>query len=520
MFSSVQQTSPHGCEKSGTNCQTVLRANVVQRWGLYSRAVVAVLLFALPDRGIWASNIDCAVNDPPNIILIMFDDLGYGDLGYQGSQHAITPHIDQMAESSLVFSRFYAAAPVCSPTRGSALTGRHPFRYGIFFANVGHLPQDELNLASLLRQRGYRTGHFGKWHLGTLTTAVRDANRGRPGQTQHFAPPWLRDFDVCFSTESKVPTYNPTLRPRDFSRHPGNLQHWWDPEIDPSNVTHYGTRYWNEQGNEITEGLDGPNAQLIMNRAIAFMRDAVERERRFFAVIWFHEPHWPLVAGRDYRQPFAELDEFRQHYYGCIKACDDQIGRLRHELRELGVAENTMIWLTSDNGPEGSDKMPGSAKHLRGRKRDLYDGGIRVPGLLEWPRRIAGRRTTDMPAVTSDYLPTIADLLGIDLPADRPLDGISLVPLIDGKLTQRPQPIAFQSNGRIALIDNRYKLIHYGRGANFAEPPWNWQLYDMVQDPGERNDLAADHPQIVQEMAVWLERWNQSVRVCLDRNAD
>ncbi len=485
-----------------------------------NRSVASTLLLMLAAGAVLPSMVARAAEPPPNIILVMFDDLGYGDLGYQGSEHAITPQIDKMAESSLVFTRFYAAAPVCSPTRGSALTGRHPFRYGVFFANVGHLPEHELNLATLLKQRGYRTGHFGKWHLGTLTTEVRDANRGRPGQTQHFAPPWRRDFDVCFSTESKVPTFNPTVRPRDFTHHPGNLRHWWDPEIDPDNVIPYGTRYWNEQGDEVTEDLEGPNVQLIMDRAIPFIRDAVERERPFFAVLWLHEPHWPVVAGRDYREPFAELDPFRQHYYGCIKASDEQIGRLRQELRQLGVAENTMIWLTSDNGPEGSTQLPGSAKFLRGRKRDLYDGGIRVPGLLEWPRRIPRQRTTEMPAVTTDYLPTIAEVLGLELPGDRPLDGVSLLPLIEGRTSQRAQPIAFQSNGRIALIDNRYKLIHYGDGRPFARPPWQWELYDMVEDPGEQHNLADKHPQIVQEMAEFLEQWNQSVRACLDRNTN
>ena len=458
-----------------------------------------------------------AAAERPNVILIMFDDLGWADVGYQGCEHGATPHIDAMAETSLVFDRFYAAAPVCSPTRGSALTGRHPFRYGVFFANVGHLPEDEVNLATLLKGAGYRTGLFGKWHLGTLTTEVTDANRGRPGRTQHFAPPWKRGFEVCLATESKVPTYNPMVRPRDFSDHPGNLQHWWDPDIAPDNTMHYGTRYWNERGEEVTENLDGPNARVIMDRAIPFIEESVAGEAPFLAVIWFHEPHWPVVAGADDTAPFSELSRFAQHYYGCIRAADAQIGRLRRALRRLGAAENTMIWLTSDNGPEGNPTMPGSAGPLRGRKRDLYEGGIRVPGLLEWPARIAARRDTAVPAVTSDYVPTIADLLGLDLPAGRPMDGVSLLPLIDGRMTERPRPIAFQSNGRIALSDNRYKLIHYGRGRPFAEPPWRWELYDLVDDPGESNDLAAEHPEIVEQMAEQLARWNASVRACLER---
>jgi len=455
-----------------------------------------------------------------NVILVMFDDLGYGDLGYSGSEHALTPHIDEMAANALVFKRFYAQAPVCSPTRGSALTGRHPFRYGVFFANVGHLPAHEPNLAELLRGRGYRTGMFGKWHLGTLTTEVRDANRGRPGNDRHFAPPWQRGFEVCFATESKVPTFDPMVRPRDFDRHPGNLQHWWDPVTDPDERTAYGTRYWNEQGEEVTDELEGPNARVIMDRVIPFIEESVAQGKPFLAVIWLHEPHWPVVAGADDTGPFAHLDRFDQHYFGCIRAADEQIGRLRRELRRLGVADDTMLWLTSDNGPEGGANQPGSAGPLRGRKRDLYEGGVRVPGLLEWPRRIPEARATAMPAVTTDYLPTVADMLGIELPAELPFDGVSLMPLIDGRSEQRPRPIPFQSAGRIALVDNRYKLIHNGRGGPFAEPPFVWELYDLVEDPGEQNDLAADRPELVEPMAGQLDEWNRSLRECLQRDGD
>lgn len=459
-------------------------------------------------------------SDRPNVILIMFDDLGYGDVGYQGSEHAQTPHIDEMAANALVFERFYAQAPVCSPTRGSALTGRHPFRYGVFFANVGHLPAHEPNLAELLRDHGYRTGMFGKWHLGTLTTEVRDANRGRPGNDSHFAPPWLRGFDTCFATESKVPTFDPMVRPRDFDNHPGNLQHWWDPVTDPGQRMAYGTRYWDESGEEITEDLEGPNARVIMDRAIPFIEEAVGEGEPFFAVIWLHEPHWPVVAGPDDTGPFGHLSKFEQHYFGCIRAADGQIGRLRRELRRLGVADDTMVWLTSDNGPEGRPDQPGSAGPLRGRKRELYEGGVRVPGLLEWPRRIPRARATAMPAVTTDYLPTIADLLGIELPDELPFDGVSLMPLINEDDDERPRPIPFQSAGRVALVDNRYKLIHNGPGRTFAEPPFAWELYDLVEDPGERNDLAAELPDTVEAMAAQLDAWNQSLRECLERGAE
>lgn len=183
--------------------------------------------------------------------------------------------------------------------------------------------------------RGYRTGMFDKWHLGTLTTTVTDANRGRPGNTADFAPPWLRGFDVCFATESKVPTYHPMVRPRDFTDHPGKLKDWWDPDIPPENRQHFGTRYWEGQGREVAEDLDGPNSRVIMDRAIPFIRSAAEAGEPFLAVIGFHEPHLPVVAGPEDSAAFAGLDPFARHYHGCITAADREVGRLRAELRRL-----------------------------------------------------------------------------------------------------------------------------------------------------------------------------------------
>ncbi len=454
--------------------------------------------------------------NPPNIVLIMSDDQGWGDAGYMGHPDAITPALDEMAEQGLVFHRFYAAAPVCSPTRASVLTGRHPFRQGIWHANAGQLRADAPNLARLLKERGYRTGHFGKWHLGTLTTEVEDSNRGRPGDETHYAPPWERHFDVAFSTEAKVPTYDPLIRPLDFDEHPGNLQRWWDPVEDPDDAIHYGTHYWNERGEKVTENMDGPNARVVMDRVLQFVDESVEREAPFFAVVWFHEPHLPVVAGEKYREPFAHLDPYHQHYWGCLKAMDEQIGRLRGRLRELNVAEDTMIWYTSDNGPEGDSTHPGSAGALRGRKRDLYEGGVRVPGIVEWPGRIAPGKT-HFPAVTSDYLPTIAALLEIDLEGEPELDGVSLMPvLFEDREIQRKQSIGFLFFGRIAMIGQRYKAISAHGGPNARSWPdpedWTLELYDLVNDPAEQEDLAEQRPAILEEKEQVMRDWLEAVR--------
>lgn len=453
----------------------------------------------------------------PNVILMMADDQGWGDVSYNGHKILKTPNLDAMAAAGLRFDRFYVAAPVCSPTRGSCLTGRHPYRYGITFANVGHMLPGEITLAELLKDAGYATGHFGKWHLGTLTKTERDSNRGGPSGAKHFSPPWQHGFDVCFSTEAKTPTWDPLLRPKSAK---GGT--WWDPAKSPADATPYGTAYWNERGEKITDNLRGDDSRAIMDRAIPFVRESVERGKPFLAVIWFHAPHLPVVAGEKYTKPYSKHSKHQQHYWGCLAALDEQVGRLRAELRKLDAAENTMLWYCADNGPEGNVSAPGSAKQLRGRKRSLHEGGVRVPAILEWPSRIKRARTTNVPAVTSDYLPTILDALELKMTDDRPLDGVTLMPLIAGQMKERPMPIGFQSGGQVSLVDNRYKLIRTGggkkrRGKKDKSADGNaasgFMLFDLVADPSERDDIAAAHPKVVKTMAAALEKWQQSCAV-------
>jgi arylsulfatase A-like enzyme len=444
----------------------------------------------------------------PNIVLIMCDDLGWGDVGFNGNKIIRTPHLDAMAKAGLKFNRFYAAAPVCSPTRGSCVTGRHPYRYGIPFANSGHMKPEELTLAELLKKQGYTTGHFGKWHLGTLTKTVKEANRGGPRGAKHFSPPQANGFDVCFSTESKVPTWDPLLRPKG-----NNSNKWWDAVSAAGEAKPYGTAYWNERGESVTGNTRGDDSRVIMDRAIPFIRGAARRGQPFFGIVWFHAPHLPVVAGPRHTAMYAEHAKYAQHYYGCITALDEQVGRLRKELRTLGVADNTLVAFCSDNGPEGqSGKNPGSAGHLSGRKRSLLEGGIRVPGLIEWPAKIKPR-TTAIPAVTSDYLPTILEIIGAEQTDKRPLDGISLLPIINGKMKERGSPIAFQSAGQVALIGDRYKI--YGSGGRKKEQELTLlklKLFNLKKDPSEKNDLAAHHPDLIKKMTATLKQWRKSCR--------
>lgn len=467
--------------------------------------MIKCVINTLVGVGLFGGTLVAREGEKPNIILMMADDLGWGDVGAFNPKTPIkTPHLDEMAKAGMKFDRFYASSPVCSPTRGSSITGRHPFRYGVYYANTGNVKDEELTIAELLKEKGYVTGHFGKWHLGTMTTEMKDANRGGPGNPEEFSPPWKHGFDVCFSTESKVPTWDPMLKP-------GKDEGWnngkkgWDAIKDKSTADAYGTHYWNAKGEVVKDNLEGDDSRVIIDRVVPFVEKAAEETKPFFAVVWFHTPHLPVVAGPEYAAMYPGVSDFEKNYNGCVTAMDEQVGRLRAVLKEAGVAENTMVWFCSDNGPEGSDKSPGSAADFKGRKRSLSEGGVRVPGILDWPARVKAGTVTDFPAVTSDYLPTILDVVGAEYIGDRPLDGISLLPVISGEKKEREKGIGFQCRGTEAWSTQRYK-IYKGK----KNQPW--KLYDLIADPSEKNDLAAEHPEIVKELAKKFNDWRASCK--------
>jgi len=261
-------------------------------------------------------------------------------------------------------------------------------------------------------------------------------------------------------------------------------------------------------GERVEDNLAGDDSRIIMDRAFPFIEDAVAKGRPFFTAVWFHTPHLPVVAGPDYLAMYEGQAGQRPHYYGCITAMDEQVGRLRSKLDELGVAENTIVFFCSDNGPEGrreSDQSPGATYGLRGRKRSLYEGGIRVPGLMVWPAQIAQPVTVDAPACTSDYLPTLLEVLGVERIDSRgPLDGVSFLSLIQGEMSQRGSYIGFKSTGQRAWIGDRYKLIApSGSGA--------FELYDLLADPAETNNLALQHADLVERLSAEYLQWDAEV---------
>ncbi|GGZ13346.1 N-acetylgalactosamine-6-sulfatase [Echinicola pacifica] len=436
----------------------------------------------------------------PNIILLMADDQGWGDTGYNGHPELKTPNLDDMATNGAVFNRFYSGGSVCSPTRGSVITGRHPLRYGICNANCGHVKDQEITLPEMAKGEGYTTGHFGKWHLGTLTRDTLDANRGgRAHFDKDYAPPWDNGYDVSFVTESKVPTWDPMITPpKSAGDVSGHLK-----EGAPFN-----TFYWTGPGEIVTDNLEGDDSRVIMDRAIPFIENAVKDDQPFMAVVWFHTPHLPVLAGEEDRAMYDHLSEDQQHYYGVLTALDQQVGRLRQTLEELGVAENTVIFYTSDNGPEGKavqGRTQGLTKGLKGRKRSLYEGGLRVPGIIEWKGTIQPGTSIDAPTFTSDYFPTIANILGVDIAANqRPYDGVDLFPYLTGEMQKREKPLAFAYQEQLALIEEDYKLYRANENQEF-------ELYNIKNDPNETVDLAKKQPEKLAEMVEYWKKWKVSV---------
>lgn len=428
----------------------------------------------------WCITFNNYAQKQPNIILMMADDLGWGDTGYNGNNVILTPHLDQMAKDGIQFDRFYSASAVCSPTRASFLTGRNPYRTGVFSANRGVLRPEETTISELLQKEGYVTGHFGKWHLGTFTHTEKDANRGRPGNLKEYNPASLHGYDVVFATESKVPTYNPM-------QHPGGKP--------------YGTSYWNEKNEKVTDNMSGDDSRVIMDRVIPFIKEANSKGKPFLAIVWFHAPHKPCVAGPKHLKLYEGQSESMKHYAGCITAMDEQIGRLRTELKHLKADSNTILTFCSDNGPENGN--PGITGGFKARKRSLHEGGIRVPGLLVWPKAIKKGFKTTTPAFTSDYLPTIADILDIKLDSKINIDGQSILPIINGQSMNRVNGLTFAHSSQLALQDGKYKL--------YADSQV-YELYDMHADSLETTNIINKHPELAQTYKTTYTNWINDVK--------
>ena len=443
------------------------------------------------------------VTKKTNVILIMTDDQGWLDAGFNGSSYNITPNLDRIAGQGIILDRFYAASPVCSPTRASVLTGRNPLRMGIPHANTGHMLKEEFTLPEILKLAGYQTGHFGKWHLGTLTTSILDSNRGGQIQNEkHYSTPSFHGYDEYFCSEAKVPTYDPMIFPEIFEKDESKRFGW--QAIDDDRVKlEYGSAYWAD-GVKVTENLEGDNSRIIMDRVIPFIQKSSLSGDPFFTTIWFHTPHLPVVSDSSYMSLFPSLSLQEKIYFGTIRAMDDQVGRLWRKLEELGIEDDTMLWFCSDNGPE--NETPGKSGIFRERKRSLYEGGVRVPAFVTWKSVFDGGIRMNFPAVTSDYLPTILSLLDLTIPEKLLIDGHNIGPLLSEEENLRAKPIGFiySDYEKISWVDHNYKLIS-------SDTSRNYELYDLIDDPQEQHNLILTKPDLADKMKNQLEDWLKSV---------
>lgn len=398
----------------------------------------------------------------PNIILIMTDDQGWGQMGYYSHPVLKTPNLDAMAANGLRFDRFYAGAPNCSPTRATVLTGRSNDRTGVL-SHGYPLRLQEKTLPQALQKAGYATGHFGKWHLngfsGPGVPVLKDDPRG----------PGVFGFDEWLSVTNYF-------------------------EINPL-MSRNGT----------FEECKGDSSEVVVAEALEFIGRQAKSDKPSFTVIWYGSPHSPFRASDVDNKPFQDLDEESRNHYGELVAMDRSIGVLRKGLRDLGVADNTLVWFNSDNG--GLQKVsPDTVGGLRGHKNSVYEGGLRVPCVVEWPSVITRPRVTAYPAATMDLFPTIAEIVGLPESAMSDMrDGMSIRPLFDDEIGSRSKPIPFRHTGRAALIDNDFKLVSLDYAGG------EFQLYNLADDPGETTDIIDRHPEIVEDMVTYFEHWNASV---------
>lgn len=424
-----------------------------------------------------------AAGRPPNIVIIFCDDLGYGDLADFGSTNIRTPNLDRMAAEGQKWTSFYVADAVCTPSRAGLMTGRYPIRNGmssaervvLFPDSGGGLPPDEVTLAELVKQQGYATGCFGKWHLGHLPPFLPT----KQGFDTYFGIPYSNDMDA----EPGAREYHKRSRTEaDFQ-----------PKHD----------WWNVPLMRDEKIIERPADQRTITRryadeAISFIRS--HKEEPFFVYLANSMPHIPLFASEDFRG-----ESPRGLYGDVVEEIDHHVGRVLQTLRDEGLAENTLVLFTSDNGPWLSFKLHGgSAGPLRGGKGTSFEGGQRVPAIFWWPGTIpAGTSVTQMGS-TLDMMATLGALTGAQPPTDRTLDSLDLSPALRGKGDSPRRDFFYWTRGKLhAVRSGPYKLhllqrepIHYGREVPLDKP----ELYHVEHDEAEQFDVAGEHPDIVKRL--------------------
>ena len=432
-------------------------------------------------------------NSRPNVIIFMTDDQGYGDLSCMGADDFKTPTLDRMAEDGVRFTDWYSNSPVCSPSRAALLSGRYPGNAGVRSILRGHrtatgLPATTPTLATMLKSEGYKTGLVGKWHLGL-------AEESRPV---------AHGFDRTFGFMAGC---------IDFFSH---IYYWGANRPGPSlNPTH---DLW-ENNEEIWRNGEY-FTELIAEKAIEFIRSSADSDQPFFLYVPFNAPHYPMHAPQKYMDRFPDLPWDRQVMAAMVSAVDDAISQIQDELERQGMKENTLSFFMSDNGPsresrnwlDGSQDpyYGGNSGGLKGHKFSLFDGGIKVPGIIHWPERINGGQVLSTPAAAMDIVPTVLDAVRADL-TNYELDGTSLLNLlVDGEsLVERS--IFWEMDGQTAVRKGNWKLVLNGQLVESGDTVAEVHLSDLELDPSESANLAEKYPEIVKELKQLAEDWRSGI---------
>ena len=439
----------------------------------------------------------CAAAEPParpNIVILLADDLGYGDLHCFGDPVVRTPNIDRLAAQGLRLTSCYAAGANCSPARTGLMTGRIPTRAGVTdwipqFSPM-HLRRGETTIATLLRNAGYATCLTGKWHLNG---GFEQATQPQPGD---------HGFEYWFATQNiALPNHH-----------------------NPINFYRNG---------EAVGPQEGYSAQIIGAEASRWLREKRDKSKPFFLYVAFHEPHEPIATDTRFSGLYADAPPAHADFSGNITQFDEAVGTILRTLDEQGATANTFLYLTSDNGPAITPMHPfGSAGPLRGKKNHLYEGGIRVPGIIHWPEHVQAGASSDEPVSGLDLFPTLCALAGLTPPANRPLDGTSILPALEGRALTRPHPLFWHlfsasSAPKVAMRDGDWKLLGFldapePKHRNDIDPGdqqalktaglTKFELYNLRDDIGEKHDLASREPERLKTLSTEMTRLYREVR--------
>ncbi|MBU2924265.1 sulfatase-like hydrolase/transferase [Colwellia sp. 1_MG-2023] len=425
-------------------------------------------------------------NERPNILVILTDDMGYADVGFNGSPDIRTPNLDQLAAEGTMMTSAYNAHPFCGPSRAGIMTGRYPHKFGSQFnlptsdrsGGLG-IPTSEIFISEVLQDAGYHTGAIGKWHLG---------------EDGDFHPN-NRGFDDFYGFLNGGHDYFPSKFKAQYEKQrKQGLNH---------SIFHY-LRPLEHNGKEVD--VNEYLTDALSGQAVNFIEaSAKDKKQPFFLYLAYNAPHSPMQAKEEDMAQFPEIkDKKRKIYAGMVYAVDRGVKEIVQTLKDTGQYDNTLIVFFSDNG--GKPNLGANNYPLKGRKGSVLEGGYRTPMFFHWPKKIPNGKTFTFPISTLDLYPTFAKIAGAEIPKKKKLDGKNLIPSLVAGTDPRPGEMIYAVRHRngyseAAARKDNWKIVNVSG---------KWQLFDVEKDSSESNDLSKEYPLVVREMVAEMEMWSWS----------